>query len=290
MSELEAFELIDKADKKVNSTSWFPFGGKSKQEDAVDLYTRAANILKNNKRWKESADTFSKVADLLVRLGERSEASSRYINAAQCYKKCSPEEAIIAYKNGIDILAEAGRFQSAASHQKEIAEILECDIGDMDRAILAYEAAADWYSGEDANALANSCWIKVAHLAAQHEKYEKAIEKFEYVAHASVDNSLAKWSVKEYLLKAGLCRFLQDGGDIVGIKKTIEKYRDIDMTFGSTREYKLLTEILEAVEQGDPQLYTDVVTEYDRFSKLDAWKTSILLKIKKSIEAEPSLT
>jgi alpha-soluble NSF attachment protein len=37
------------------------------------------------------------------------------------------------------------------------------------------------------------------------ELYDVAIEKFEQVAAASVDDNLLKWSLKEYFLKAGLC-------------------------------------------------------------------------------------
>jgi hypothetical protein len=47
--------------------------------------------------------------------------------------------------------------------------------------------------------------LKVAQIAAELEMYEVAIEKFEKVAAASVDDALLKWSLKEYFLKAGLC-------------------------------------------------------------------------------------
>jgi alpha-soluble NSF attachment protein len=53
--------------------------------------------------------------------------------------------------------------------------------------------------------LANQCWVKAASYAAQLEQYDKAIEKFEHVAAASLDNNLTKFSVKQYYLQAGLC-------------------------------------------------------------------------------------
>lgn len=53
--------------------------------------------------------------------------------------------------------------------------------------------------------MVNKCLLKVAHFAAQLEQYENAIDKFEAVASASVDNQLTKWSLKEYFLKAVLC-------------------------------------------------------------------------------------
>jgi len=81
----------------------------------------------------------------------------------------------------------------------------ESDLVDLEKAMHAYEVAADWYGSEDAKALANNCVLKVATIAAQLEKYEKAIEKFEYVASQSLDNQLTKWSVRDYFFKAGLC-------------------------------------------------------------------------------------
>lgn len=55
------------------------------------------------------------------------------------------------------------------------------------------------------SSLAHKCLLKVATFAAQLGMYDKAIEKFEEVASASLDNQLMKWSLKEYFLKAGLC-------------------------------------------------------------------------------------
>jgi alpha-soluble NSF attachment protein len=38
------------------------------------------------------------------------------------------------------------------------------------------------------------------------------------------------------------------------------------------------------VETNDVEAFTNAVVEFDSISKLDAWKTSILLKIKKGIK------
>ena len=44
--------------------------------------------------------------------------------------------------------------------------------------------------------------------------------------------------------------------------------------------------MLEAVKQGDPEQYTAAVFDFDQVSKLDNWKTAILLKIKRNLEAQ----
>lgn len=48
-------------------------------------------------------------------------------------------------------------------------------------------------------------FLKEADLAALAEMYPKAIEKYEGVARSSAGNSLMKWSMKDYFLKAGIC-------------------------------------------------------------------------------------
>lgn len=48
--------------------------------------------------------------------------------------------------------------------------------------------------------------------------------------------------------------------------------------------------LIEAIEAGDLETYTAAVFEFDQVTKLDNWKTNILLKIKRGIQEEPGLT
>lgn len=61
------------------------------------------------------------------------------------------------------------------------------------------------------------------------------------------------------------------------------------MTFPSTREARFLTSITNAVNDGDVEAFTAHVVEYDQVTKLDNWKTDILLRIKKYIGEGDSL-
>lgn len=76
---------------------------------------------------------------------------------------------------------------------------------DNKRALEAYEVAAGWFEGDNAEALANKLFLKVADLSALEGDYYKAVECYEKVARSSVSNNLMKWSVKDYFLKAGIC-------------------------------------------------------------------------------------
>jgi alpha-soluble NSF attachment protein len=48
--------------------------------------------------------------------------------------------------------------------------------------------------------------------------------------------------------------------------------------------------LFDACEAGDGEAFTGHVVEFDKMTKLDAWKTTILLRIKKEIAEEPSIT
>lgn len=40
------------------------------------------------------------------------------------------------------------------------------------------------------------------------------------------------------------------------------------------------------MEKGDVEEYTGVIVDFDRLTKLDTWKTALLLKLKKTIQAD----
>ncbi|KAJ3123565.1 hypothetical protein HK098_001820 [Nowakowskiella sp. JEL0407] len=279
-SAREAQALLEQANKKSKQTGWF---GGNKLDEAADIYASAANSFKLAKKWKEAGDAFMMQADCLLRIKELDEASSAFVNASKCFKKSNPRDAISALEQAVKILTERGRFQPAASHQKQIAEMYETDLNDEENAMKAYELAAEWYSGEESNAQANACLIKVGQFAASLSQFQKAIQQFENVATASLSNNLSRWSLREYFLKAMLCHL---AFDLISSKSALEKYCNLDPTFSGTREFEFARDLLAALENSDVDEFTQVVFEFDRLTKLDSWKTSLLLKIKKGIEAQ----
>jgi len=78
-------------------------------------------------------------------------------------------------------------------------------------------------------------------------------------------------------------------GDPVTAKRNMTKYSNQDPGFSSTREAKFTNVLIEAVEAGDPEMFTGAVVEFDQVTKLDNWKTRMLLKVKKGIESEPEM-
>ncbi|KAM7322184.1 hypothetical protein ACRRTK_019025 [Alexandromys fortis] len=88
----------------------------------------------------------------------------------------------------------------------------------------------------------------VAGYAAQLEQYQKAIDIYEQLA--------------------------------------VQKYEELFPAFFDSREYKLMKKLLEAHEEQNVDSYTESVKEYDSISRLDQWLTTMLLRIKKTIQGD----
>jgi len=279
--------LLEKADKKAASSGGWFSSNNSKWEEAGDLYQQSANAFKIDKIFKEAGDAHAREAECREKCNEINEAANAWWNAAKAYKRGYPDLAIAALSQTITFLTKSGRFRQAADREKEIAQIYIQEKQDLAKGCESYERAGDWYAQEDAAATANACFKDAADLHAELENYPAAIARYDQVANASLGSNLTKYSVKDYWLRAGLCSLAL--GDTVGCRRNITRYSSQDTTFSSTRECKFLGFLVDALEAGDQEAFTAAVVEYDQIMKLDNWKTSILLKIKRTIADEPSM-
>ncbi|KAJ4970545.1 hypothetical protein NE237_003644 [Protea cynaroides] len=273
-------EFENKAEKKINGWS---FLGGSKYEDAAELYEKAASSYKLAKSWDKAGAAYIKVADCHLKSESKHEAASGYVDAAKCYNKTSPKEAISCLTKAVTLFKEIGRLNIAARHCKEIGELYEQE-QDLEQSIFFYEQAADLFESEESTTSANQCKQKIAQFAAQMEQYQKAIEFYEDIARQSMRNNLLKYSVKGYLLNAGICQLCK--GDVVAISNALERYQELDPTFRGTREYKLLADLAAAIDEEDVAKFTDVLKEFDSMTPLDGWKTTLLLRVKQAVKAK----
>jgi len=285
MSDIaKAQDLISQAEKKVKGSLMSMFGsGSSRFEEAAELFEKAANTYKLAKKWEDAAASYCKAAECYLKLKSNHEAAQQLINASNCYKKTQVSEAIVCLGRAINMYTEDGRFSIAAKHQKEIAELYEAEL-DTERAMDAYQQAADFYDGEGSSSSTNQCLLKVAQFAAQLEKYDKAVELFEKVARSSLENNLLKWSVKDYFVRAAICILCNE--DFVDAQRAVDRYKEWDPSFASQKEFKFLEDLIKAVEEKNIEEFTAVVVEFDSLIKLDQWKTSMLLKIKNTLKSE----
>ncbi|KAL3524030.1 hypothetical protein ACH5RR_016864 [Cinchona calisaya] len=277
IARAEDFEK--KAEKKLSG--WGLFG--SKYEDAADLFDKAANAYKLAKSWDLAGAVYVKLANCHLKLDSKHEAANAYAGAAHCYKKTNIRESISCLEQSVNLFLEIGRLNMSARYYKEIAELYEQE-QNLEQAIVYYERATDLFQSEDVNTSANQCRQKIAQFASQLEQYPEAIEIYEDIARQSLNNNLLKYGVKGHLLNAGICQLCK--GDVVAINNALERYQELDPTFSGTREYRLLADLAAAIDEEDVAMFTDAVKEYDSMTQLDAWKTTLLLRVKEALKAK----
>lgn len=207
------------------------------------------------------------------------------------YKKADPEKAMESFNAAILLMTDAGRVMQAAKLSKECAELYENEEMDTEEkshtvlAIEAYEQAADLFSAEDANSQASQCLAKVAELcsvALEPPDLLRAAQLYDDLGRKCLDSNLLKFNAKGYFLQAILCHLANN--DAIAAQQATDRYQTLDYTFGSAREGKFASQLIECVEGFDAEGFATACYEYDRVSKLDPWKTSILVKVKRTID------
>ncbi|KAK1905165.1 Beta-soluble NSF attachment protein [Dissostichus eleginoides] len=249
--EKEAMQLIAEADKKVKASGSFlggMFGGGSVEREAGEEVRGGGESSAEAGVRGTIGGGAGDAARLHMQLQNKLDSATSFVDAGNAFKKADPQEAINCLNQAIDIYTDMGRFTIAAKHHITIAEIYEAELVDIEKAIAHYEQAADYYKGEESNSSANKCLLKVGHYSAQLEQYPKAIEIYE------------QYNAKEYFFKASLCHFIVDE---LNAKK-----------------------LLDAHEEQNSEAFTEAVKEYDSVSRLDQWLTTMLLRIKKTIQGD----
>eukprot|EP00486_Rosalina_sp_Unknown_P012644 CAMPEP_0201592356 /NCGR_PEP_ID=MMETSP0190_2-20130828/190276_1 /ASSEMBLY_ACC=CAM_ASM_000263 /TAXON_ID=37353 /ORGANISM="Rosalina sp." /LENGTH=350 /DNA_ID=CAMNT_0048051093 /DNA_START=45 /DNA_END=1097 /DNA_ORIENTATION=- len=290
MQKADKFMLA--ADKKAQKFDWFGISKQQNQEDAAEMYAKAAAQYKIIKEYGKAGLCYSKSAQCNMAAQNDIEAKASWREAGKCYRHVDFQKAIDAYKNAIQLNLDADRFGQAARLQEEIGDMLAED-DHLDEAIEAYEQSADYYEAENDTGNKNKRLLKVAHMCGKAKKWEKAIKIFENTAKASADNNLLRWKVKEYIFKAmllNICMLAED--DIVKKKnikwpqagKTInERYCDISDIYASSRECKLIIQLLDCLPT-EIQEFKDAIASYDRICKLETWNFELVYFIEKYME------
>lgn len=284
--EEKARKLYAEAEKKAGGGGGFfsslMGGGK---DDAAELYIKSANLFKMAKKWNEAGGSFVKAAEMALKRGEaKHEAATNYVDAANCFRKNNIQAAVDCMGKACDIYTDMGRFTMAAKHHTTIAEMYEADGADLTQAINHYQKAGDYYKGEESKSSANKCYLKVAEFAAKQEQYDKAIEIYEEIGSSNADNSLLKYSAKDYFFRALLCHLCRD---LIDTQHALKKYMDLHPQFADSRECKLIKDLILCLEEQNQEEFTAVVSKYDQISRLDDWYTMLLVRIKRQCgEAE----
>lgn len=273
--------FMAQADKKLKSFGFFG----NKYEEASELLEKAANNYKLGKAWKPAAEAYQQLAAVQMKLDSKHDAASSYVEGAKALMKISPAEAVPMLQQAVEVYTDMGRLNMAARQLKEIAEAQEKQ-GLKAEALAFYAQAADLFATENSSSEANKCRLKVAEFSAELERYADAAEIYEDVARLCADNNLLKFGARGHLLCAGVCVLCHASDE--DVRARIERYKDIDLQFAGSREAALLESCAEALAQADEKAFAAAVAEFDSLTRLDAWKTNMLLKVKRRLQARAS--
>ena len=125
--------------------------------------------------------------------------------------------------------------------------------------------------------------LESAQLLVQLERYALAAPIFEEMGQKYCENNLLRYSAKDQFLNAGLCRLAT--GDVSNTSRKLDDYRMADVSFEDSRQFKLLSACLTAFEEGKPDDFATAVAEFDSMTKLEAFRTQLLLAAKKLIQS-----
>ncbi|CAG2168994.1 unnamed protein product [Oppiella nova] len=222
-SEAKGNQYLAEAQKKLKSSQGFfggLLGGGSRQDEALELYVRAANSFKMAKKWNAAGNAFCEAALLHLKNGNKHDSGTHYVDAANCYKKADPQEAINCLMKSIEIYTDMGRFTTAAKHHMTVAEIYETDLPSP--AVDIYESVANQsiespllkYAAKEHYFRAALCHLCIDQLNAQ-----LAVKKYEEMYPQFSDSRECK------LLKQLLERLEEN--DVDGYTAAIQEYDSI---------------------------------------------------------------
>jgi alpha-soluble NSF attachment protein len=270
-----ARDAMNKAEAIKNR--WIPFSGKSKYREAAQHYENASNLFRIGKDYTSAGKALLLSAEMYNKCNAQRQTMEAYIKAANIFRKENPDDAIMCLQTVINFYTETGKFSMAARHQLEIAKILE-NSSELQKAIDAYETAAEYYEGDNNSRDAAQCLLKVAYFSAELEKYDRATEIFEQIGKIYVNNSLMKFSTRYLFLKGCLCYLANN--DLIGAQRALDRYIEIDPTFLTQRECKFLRSLINSIEELNMDNFSVLCADHDSVTPFDSWTTTILLRVK----------
>jgi alpha-soluble NSF attachment protein len=103
---------------------------------------------------KEAGQALEKAAQMQLKTDERDDAANTLVEAFKSYRRTDPQDAARVLKQAISLFTGKGNFRRAAGYQFNLAELYEAEteLFKPEEALDAYDAAAEWYASDQADA------------------------------------------------------------------------------------------------------------------------------------------
>ena len=103
---------------------------------------------------KEAGQALEKAAQMQLKTDEKDDAANPLVEAYKSYRRTDPQDAVRVLKQAITLFTGKGNFRRAAGYQFSLAELyeVETELFPAKNALDAYDAAAEWYASDQADA------------------------------------------------------------------------------------------------------------------------------------------
>ncbi|KAL2044066.1 hypothetical protein ABVK25_012504 [Lepraria finkii] len=144
--------LLQKADKAAQVLPAASVSSGGRQENGR-MQQRSLSTGRQCIQNYEAGQAFEKAADILQsKLSEPDAMANVLTEAFKTYRKDSPTTPPLCLDRGHPTLhfQKNSNFRRAATHQQNLAEVYENEIGDQKKALEAYDVAAGWFESDNA--------------------------------------------------------------------------------------------------------------------------------------------
>ena len=161
----EAEKALKEAERLLNTrpSSFLGFfsmpGSGPDYHEAAEKYTIAGNLFKSVGEWQRAGSAYLRASECCEREELPEEAARKKMTAAGCFRKAPglAEEAINLFTDANSVYIRSGRFAMVGANEKEMADICERDLHDLERAADYYGKAAERYLAENSPAYPFYC-------------------------------------------------------------------------------------------------------------------------------------
>lgn len=103
---------------------------------------------------KEAGQALEKAAQMQLKTDEKDDAANTLVESYKSYRRTDPTDAARVLKQAISLFTGKGNFRRAAGYQFNLAELYEAEteLFSAEEALDAYDAAAEWYASDQADA------------------------------------------------------------------------------------------------------------------------------------------
>lgn len=274
--------LVSEAEKTMKGGFFSCLAGSRRYDEASELYQQAATQFKLAKQWQEAGAAYAQCALCASRTGDPSSEASFHTEAGNALKRISSEQAVEHFEQAVAIHSAGGKFSQAGKLLVEMAEMLGAEHLDHKELKILYRRAVEMYELDDhGKSKCTACNLKLAEYCANDGEYNESIRIFESEGEIALGSTLLQYGAKDHFFRAGILHLVM--GDSVTVNLALEKYQSLDPRFAVSPEGELLSALAPAFEATDVDSFTQKLQEFDNMSKLDAWKTRFLLKVKDSM-------